>query len=333
MPDARRKVVETIIGRSLLAAETIASDYRRVLLYELTNIGLGQPVDTFLLTARSLLDDLEPSLGETAADAEIIAWVAGADQVISQLPALALDAIEGPPRPPVSFETLTGGPEGNEPIVRFPVIERAAEALAERNIVTRDEFDQLGRDARSRAFTMAKEQSDEVIGRIGDTLVETIQEGASLETFEKNLGESLQSSFIGPGHLENVYRTNIQAGFHEAYDELADNPVVREIFPYQEYLPIRDTRVGPDHLALASLGLSGTGIYRRDDPMWQFFTPPWRYQCRCGVNLLTVEAAARKGVQEARMWDRTGQPPLVPEWRLEFIPFRPESDFVGGRRR
>ena len=107
---------------------------------------------------------------------------------------------------------------------------------------------------------------------------------------------------------------------------------MREIFPYQEILPIKDGRVREEHLALASLGLSGTGVYRRDDPMWDLFTPPWGYQCRCGVNLLTVEAAARKGVGEARRWERTGEPPVNPEHRLDAIPFRPEPDFVGGRR-
>ena len=56
-------------------------------------------------------------------------------------------------------------------------------------------------------------------------------------------------------------------------------------------------------------------------------------QCRCGVNLLTVEAAGRKGVVEARQWDRTGQPPINPEFRLDSIPFRPDPGFVGGRAR
>ena len=79
-------------------------------------------------------------------------------------------------------------------------------------------------------------------------------------------------------------------------------------------------------------GLNGTSVYRRDDPMWDLFTPPWGYQCRCGVNLLTVEAAARKGVVEARRWERTGEPPVNPEHRLDAIPFRPEPGFVGDRR-
>jgi len=53
--------------------------------------------------------------------------------------------------------------------------------------------------------------------------------------------------------------------------------------------------------------------------VWDYFTPPWDYNCRCGVNVLTVEAASRAGVEEAREWLRTGQPPLVVEHRLEIV--------------
>ena len=51
------------------------------------------------------------------------------------------------------------------------------------------------------------------------------------------------------------------------------------------------------------------------------------------MTLLSVEAAARRGVIEAKIWDRTGVPPASPEHRLQDIPFRPEPGFVGGRVR
>jgi hypothetical protein len=295
------------------------------------------------------LAELEPLLAQIFVTGTMAAGVAGAAVVFSSLPRLAQEALGGfpavppggqpagivpptaPPMPPggplLPFDDL--GPD--EPIVRFPVIEDAAEELLARNVVTRPQFDQMADDARLRAFTVAGEITEDTIITVRDVLAETVQEGPSLAQFRTRLGEGLDGSFLGPAHLENVYRTNIQSAFHRAHDELADNPVVREIFPYQEYLAIPDTRVRDEHLALERLGLNGTNIYRRDDPMWQFFTPPWGFQCRCGVNLLTVEAAAARGVLEAQEWLRTGQPPAQPEWRIDAIPFRPDPGFVSGR--
>jgi hypothetical protein len=99
------------------------------------------------------------------------------------------------------------------------------------------------------------------------------------------------------------------------------------VFPYQAYEPIHDGRVRDEHAELEKLGLNGTNVYRRDDPMWNYFTPPWGYNCRCGVNLLTVDAAARAGVAEAKLWQSTGRPPEVPEHRLQAIDFRPPVGF------
>ena len=61
------------------------------------------------------------------------------------------------------------------------------------------------------------------------------------------------------------------------HDELADDPVVAEIFPYQSIDPIDDGRTRKNHLALKKLGLNGTNVYRRDDPFWDIFLPPWGF--------------------------------------------------------
>ena len=338
MPDARRQQVESIIGRSLLTAETLSAELRRRLVSEITQLRGSLSDSELLRVARGLLADFEPISVQAMTDADLAAWVSGVDSVEKRLPALARDALAPvlaaanvPPAPPGGGLTAFLGGGDDEAVIRFPLIERAAESLLERDIVTRPDFDQLTREARARAFTVAFLDSQDAISTIRDTLVETIEEGASLGRFRAKLKENLAGSRLGPAHIENVFRTNIQTAFHQGHEELASNPIVSEVFPYQEYLPIGDSRTRPEHLALATLGINGTGVYRRDDPFWDLFLPPWSYQCRCGVNLLSVEAAGRKGVVEARRWDRTGQPPADPEHRLEAIPFRPDSEFSAGR--
>ena len=134
---------------------------------------------------------------------------------------------------------------------------------------------------------------------------------------------TLEGSQIGPAHLETVYRTNVQRAFSAGHESLASHPVVQEVFPYQEFIAVHDARVRSDHLALETSGLSGTNVYRRDDPVWDYITPPLHYNCRCGINLLTLEEAANRGVEEARRWLRTGQPPLHPEWKNGKVPHKP----------
>ncbi len=328
MSDARKKQVDKLIGKSLLTAEALSAELRKRLVDAILRDKLLRDPNAMIQLARQILAEFEPILARTLMDAEIASWVFGQSTVAGQLPIEAQQHIAilngGSGMPPFSIADRLKSAGDEPPVLRFPVIERAAQRLADRKIVTREQFDQLTEDAKQNAFTVTGAANEQAIEKIRDTLQELIEEGPSLRLFREKLSEAIETSRIGPGHLETVYRTNIQTAYMQGHDDLASDPIVVALFPYQEYLPIDDGRVRPEHLALGRLGLSGTGIYRADDPFWDVFTPPWGFCCRCGTNLLTLEAAARKGVKEAIEWWRTGQPPLYPEWRLDKIPFRPE---------
>jgi len=200
----------------------------------------------------------------------------------------------------------------------------AAKAILERNVVTRGQFDRMTAAARSHAFTVAYVESEKIIGQYRRALHDTIRVGASLEEFKRQTEEF---NTLTPSHLENVYRTNVQGAFRDGRETVLQNPVVSDVFPYQQYIATRDGRVRPEHEALERLGLNETGIYRRDDPVWDTFTPPWDFNCRCGVRLLTLKAAARAGVQEAKDWLESGREPDRPEWRIDAIPFSGNEGF------
>lgn len=331
MPLAAKRKTDLIIGRGLISAATVAGELRARLINRLAADRHVLSQAQLLNLARNLLAEFEPLLAQNLFDTEIASWVSGVDYVAGLLPAQARQAIaivnagggSGSGRPPVDVSALWYPPEEPEPVVRFPLLERAAQSLADRRILTRYDFDQLANEIKHQAFTVANISSVETIGKIRDVLQTTLAGGTSLRLFRQAIADTLETSPIGPVHLENVYRTNIQTAFAVGRDDLSRNPIVASVFQYREYMPIHDGRVDPEHLALGSLGIDGTGIYRADDPFWEIFTPPWRYNCRCGVNLLTIEAAGRKGVREAREWHRTGQPPAEPEYRLAHIPFRP----------
>lgn len=339
--------LDLIIGRGILTTEAIADELRRRLAHHLakaSNRVTRSPLQV-LATARDLLAEFEPMLAENILSTDLAAWIAGADQIGKKLtlhnfpPIAGRGGLFGPPKPPVPPRPPTGfffpggdEPPPRQPLIKFPLLDRAAEDLINRSILTRAQYDRLTASERARAFTVAGDITRDTIFKIRDAITANIQAGASFKGFKKAVAGELEGSFLGPGHLETVFRTNAQTAFSEGHETIASNPIVSELFPYQEYLAIHDGRVDPDHLALESLGLNGTNVYRRDDPMWNYFTPPWRFNCRCGVNLLTVEAAAERGVAEARRWLRTGQPPIIPEWCLSHISFRPQPGW-GSRRK
>jgi len=336
MPDAAKRSTDLIIGRGLITAEAIAQKLRIRLAHRLARNFSRMSFHQLLGMARQVLGEFEPLLATAMADTEIAAWVRGLGVITNRTPQriLALFTSGFPPLVPPGLvlpPDLTIGDAG--PIVVFPRLQEATQALVDRNIVTRPQFDSMTREAQGRAFTVAGQTNAEVIGRIRDVLAEEITEGTSFGKFKKRMREELDVSWVGPGHLSNVYRTNTQAAFADGQEVLFNNPIIREAFPYARYTAIDDGRVRDNHLALETLGLSGTNIYRMDDPVWDIFTPPWDYMCRCSKTAMTILQAAKAGVREAKRWNRTGQPPDDPEFRIDDIPFRPTNNFVGPRRR
>lgn len=322
-----------IVGRTLIGAEAIFAEVRDEMVHTVSQSYRTLPIPSVLQRVRSFWEASTPVLVDHLADSNLSAWIGGMDNVAKHFPPWLWNHFtqqlwgttkEEPP-------TLKLFPMfGDEPKLRLPIIERAATNLFKRNVMTRPQWDAAIAEEQQKAFFITADLGAKAIEVVRDALVEDIAKGGTLRQFKQELSESMAGSTLGPAHLENIYRTNIQAAYRDGKETLASNPIVANLFPYCRYIPIHDGRTRSTHAQLGRLGLNGTGIYRRDDPFWNFFTPPWGYQCRCGTQLMTIEAAARAGVQEAKDWLKSGRPPANPEWRLEHIPFPPEPGF-GGR--
>lgn len=311
-----------MIGQSVIQGETTARELRaRMLDAIIAGEAALDPIWVIVESLRDIAGEFVPDLADGFWESDLAAWIDAYQWNAGKLPQwlkTQLSEVGGTPPPPPIIN-LFGDPV--PPEVKFPKIENAAKSLEARGIMTRAEFDQVSDAAKSKAFTIAGEIENETIDRIRNELVKATVEGPSLPKFRETLEKKLNTGLLGPAHIETVYRTNLQAAYRDGRESLLRNPIVGEAFPYQEYLPIHDARARPEHRILESLGLNGTGIYRRDDPFWNRFTPPWDYNCRCATNLLSIEAAARGGVKEAQKWLETGVPPQQPEFRDAFIPF------------
>jgi hypothetical protein len=330
MPNTFNRNTDILIGKTLIQAESISLALRTRLTNALMRQRRSHSLPDLLKLARQILDTFQPQLSKALADSQLAAWILGATAVAKRLPKSVLTEFQrlaGPGQPPPkTFPIGTGGAE-----IRLPIIDTAVRDLHTRNIVTRPKFDALAGAMKLEAFTIAWINNEETIATIRDVLEQDIAEGTSLKAFKARVVDALGSSPIGAGHLENVYRTNLQAAFSGGQETIASNPVVRGTFPFARISPIDDGRVRETHLSLATLGLDGTNVYLADDPFWQTYSPPLAWQCRCSKTFMTRRQAAQLGVSAAIEWERTGvEPPH--ESRLPFIPWRPDPTFVGGGR-
>lgn len=314
-----------------LAKQSIEAGQRLAAAYQHAVMGLAQslesPESIYAALAR-MQHDISSMHAESIYETQLIAWLDAFGTGYHRLPQyfrqhlaeIHFSGFDKPPETPILNLFFP-----DEPGPRFTLIENAAKALQSRQILSRDQFDLLSHQARASAFTIGDGLTEESIEDVRKILNEAVSEGPSLAEFRNRITTALPDVMTS-AKVELVYRQAINASYRDGRESLIRNPVIAEVFPYQQYLPIHDGRVRHEHLELGKLGIDGTDVYRREDPIWDMFTPPWDYNCRCGVNMLTIDQAARLGVQEAKDWLATGQKPPLKS-RLPFISFRPRIGF------
>lgn len=271
-------------------------------------------------TARAEMKRVEPQLAAELRDAQLLAFLKPYQEQTAHL-------VTRPPdrRPP---PVLTGGePRG----VVWPQVVKAVEYVRNRVPFTEAEFKTLDADAKRVAVTVAGSNTIAAVEAVKAAVADDIAKGGTLAEFRGRVADSLGAS-LGDHVVETTYRTMVGRAYTAGKVAVLDSPAVRSAVPYLLYSATHDSRVRPEHLAIETLGLDGTAVYRADDPVWDQFLPPWAWNCRCEVIPLSVRAAAGYGVREAAEWLRTGVPPAEPEYVKPF-PFDVPAGWVPTGRR
>jgi SPP1 gp7 family putative phage head morphogenesis protein len=159
--------------------------------------------------------------------------------------------------------------------------------------------------AERKAFTVAKVARMDVLQDIKGMVQKSLDEGITFQQFQKELApklfakgwwgkrqvmtpEGVQVTQLGSPHrLETIYRTNMQSAYMEgrrvAQEENADER------PFLQYIAVADQSTRPEHVAMNGK------IYPVNDPIWDVWTPPCGYNCRCRTRALTEGQAEKKG--------------------------------------
>lgn len=339
--DLANGAAERVLDEAMAAYARLSRRIKR----ELIAAVIAAPISGGLIAARRVLGRWLPALTAALSDTQLAASLAGMREIAQRLkiegeralpPGAKPDLEPWRPEPAAQVEEETSGRTAaigtpqeamQAPRLHLPLIDAAVADLRKRNLLTRDAFDALSAEARQQAFTVAGVESEKTLEAIRGALAHPVEQGQTKEQFVRKVQDTVDGeTFLSPQQAETVFRTNVNSAYSNAQQELLDHPLVIDLFPYREYFAIHDDRVRPEHLAMETRGIQGTGIYRADDPVFQIFRPPWEFNCRCGFRAISVRDAARRGIEEAQRWLATKQPPLHPH-HVEMPPWRPPDGF------
>jgi SPP1 gp7 family putative phage head morphogenesis protein len=156
-----------------------------------------------------------------------------------------------------------------------PPFEEAVAWFMDKGIVTPDEFEDLSKEMRLKAFTAAYTYGADELLTVYNACLRAIDQGTTLRQFVKETAHILER----PWHRETVFRTNVLSAYGRGHWQQAQE--LKALRPYARYSAVMDGRTRPTHAALHGL------IYPLDHPFWQRYWPPWDYNCRCGATTLS----------------------------------------------
>lgn len=158
--------------------------------------------------------------------------------------------------------------------------ENALEFLRKRTGITAEQAVRLRESYGPAAAGAVQKATTAAVGKIGQALTESLQAGDGVTQGIKKLRTAFEDSGLTPGanyQLEQVFRTQTQLAYSAGRMNSLADPAVQEILWGFEYTTVGDDRVRPTHVAMDGVKAP------KDDPIWQKWTPPNGYNCRCAI--------------------------------------------------
>jgi SPP1 gp7 family putative phage head morphogenesis protein len=303
-----RIATELHSARGLPTARKTAARLRRLVRTAAVRYA-DRPADDILRAVRRQLARSSPDLSRAVSDGLLAGWLLAArgQAAESNIPPAF------PPAPPL-FAADPGDDDPDRPRVRMPAIEAAAEYLHARRLLAGDGLVALADAADRTAVAAVREATADAAAKIGEALTTDLRTGGTLPEFEAAVRDAIGVSVLADHRIEAVYRTEVGRAVASGQRAVVEHPLVADEFPDVEWSATHDDRVRDEHLMMERLGVQGTAVYRRDDPIWAKYWPPCGWNCRCVLIPMTLEDAAERGVREAVKWLRSGRPPTAPAW-------------------
>lgn len=202
-------------------------------------------------------------------------------------------------------------------MILTPIPHKQATALiAGKPAVTRDVWDALHPDLQARAFTITGVECLDAIARVRE-LTAQLPSGGDYNELRSQIRSIISPWLVTSDDPEEARKQQLAANrrgemllrlhgwqaYAQTQYELAE--AHKDVFPYRQYLSSEDSRVRPSHAAL------NKKILPSDHPFWANHTPPWEFNCRCDMVVMTEEEAKGIAAKETKVTpeDRKVLPP------------------------
>jgi SPP1 gp7 family putative phage head morphogenesis protein len=147
-----------------------------------------------------------------------------------------------------------------------------------------------------KVFAMARSASLKITERVQKEVTALIEKGksaAEVETIILDIGKNAQMGEVRRwtrSYAATVYRTNASTAYTTGRFAQAQDADVKEVIGALELVGVVDGAERPNHAAARGL------IAPADHPIWKRFAPPLGYQCRHGVEFVSVFELERRGL-------------------------------------
>jgi len=160
---------------------------------------------------------------------------------------------------------------------------RAAKKFVDIQLLTPDEVLKF---LKRKSFEMSDATRNDVLKKVKQQLMQGVKSGKSFKETVSAIEDALEPYFkrgtldedkITPGRLETIVRTNVSEAYNEAKKAIYTDPDLEGFVESLQYSAILDDRVRSNHEAM-------DGVIRPvTDPIWEAWTPPNGYNCRCTI--------------------------------------------------
>ncbi len=183
--------------------------------------------------------------------------------------------------------------------------------------------------AERRGLAVTHELRRDILAVLDAEIAAFLKSGRSADAFVREIPKILESFGLGevnPHHLNTIIRTNAATAYQAGRDEMLDTPVLQEAFPWRLYLQVQDSAKRKEHEPMHGR------IYHKDDPIWNEWTVPNGYNCRCRIVPLSDADLKAMGRRPSRTPPRLGKQVAHPDEGFRFNgpkAFREGADLKG----
>ncbi len=216
----------------------------------------------------------------------------------------------------------------------------AARQFGRKVAIPADYLDKLSAANRARAFTIAQVNNARLLQQARNLLAKAIEDGPAWPQIRRQLLAMFDTAGVPPPALYRLrfaFEENVRQAYSDARRAVLDDPEITGVFAYRQYLTVGNGTAGyknvrPEHAVLH------LKVFAWDDPLWDLFTPPWDYGCRCSFIALTAGQVKRgrltvwtyRGGQLRPVKGKGKRAGLKPNRRYRRAgPEGPEFDFSG----